>query len=68
MQKRRDFVKTLGAAAAAGLASAAEGGFSFESRWKGSRVWVGPEYWANPLQNWRVEDGEAIAKAAAGRT
>ena len=65
---RRDFVKALGAAAAAGLAGAAEARFTFESRWQGSRVWVGPEYWANPLQNWRVDDGEVVAKAAAGRT
>lgn len=21
------------------------------------RVWVGPEYWANPLEDWRVQDG-----------
>ena len=64
---RRDFVKALGAAAAAGLASAAEA-YSFESGWQGSRVWVGPEYWANPLQNWRVSQGEVLAQAAPGRT
>ena len=29
---------------------------------------MGKEYWANPLQDWRVEDGEVIARAAAGRT
>ncbi len=65
---RRDFVKTLGAAAAAGLARAQNSAYSFESRWKGSRIWIGPEYWANPLQNWRVDDGEVVAKAAPGRT
>ena len=41
---------------------------SFESSWRGSRTWIGKEYWANPLQDWRVEDGEVIAQAAAGRT
>ena len=65
---RRDFVKTIGAAAAAGIAGAAETSYSFESCWRGTRVWVGPEYWANPLRNWRVEDGEVRAQAAAGRT
>ncbi|MPY87997.1 MAG: twin-arginine translocation pathway signal [Luteitalea sp.] len=31
----------------------------FESNWHESsdRVWLGPEYWANPLQDWRVADG-----------
>lgn len=63
-------MKSLGIAAAAGLTPAAASAqtYSFESRWRGSRVWAGPEYWANPLQSWRVEDGEVIAKAAAGRT
>ncbi len=57
-------------AAAAGLAtgcgSSGEGGF--ESRWEGERVWIGPEYWANPLQNWRMAGGEVFARAGAGRT
>jgi len=35
------------------------GGEAFESGWpKGvERVWVGPEYWSNRLQDWRVADG-----------
>ncbi len=49
-------------------AAETEPAFSFESSWRGSRTWVGKEYWANPLQDWRVEDGEVIARAAAGRT
>lgn len=71
--RRRDFVKAAGAATA-GLASmlhCSPGptvGFSFESRWQGTRIWIGPEYWANPLQNWKMQDGEVLAKAAAGRT
>lgn len=71
--RRRDFVKAAGAATA-GLASMlhcspeSTGGFSFESRWQSTRLWIGPEYWANPLQDWRMQDGEVIAKAGAGRT
>lgn len=41
---------------------------SFASEWKGSRVWVGPEHWANPLQDWRVDSGELIGKAGRGRS
>lgn len=22
------------------------------------RVWIGPEYWSNPLQDWQIKDGE----------
>lgn len=70
---RREFVKSIGAAAASLApsirpASAAEEDFSYESDWRGSRVWVGPEFWANPLQSWRVDDGEVVARAGAGRT
>ncbi len=34
---------------------------SFRSAWpaEGERVWVGPEYWANRLQDWRIRDGAA---------
>ena len=68
---RRDFVKVAGGAALGlapqgGRTSDAEAGF--RSAWKGSRTWIGPEYWANPLQDWRVEDGEVVGRAAAGRT
>ena len=68
---RRDFVRAAGAAAmgvAPRLRAATEPAFSFRSSWRGNRIWVGKEYWANPLQDWRVEDGEVIAQAAAGRT
>ncbi|MBI1358485.1 MAG: hypothetical protein GC160_29465 [Acidobacteria bacterium] len=68
-QRRRDFVKTVGAAALTlGPGCSKPESFSYASAWKGSRVWVGPETWANPLQDWRVEDGEVQAKAGAGRT
>ncbi|MDQ3652506.1 MAG: twin-arginine translocation signal domain-containing protein, partial [Acidobacteriota bacterium] len=31
----------------------------FTSQWANTpdRVWVGPEYWANPLQDWRIAKG-----------
>jgi len=47
-----------------GLAAAAE----FQSQWpKGvERPWAGPEYWANPLQDWRVKDGRLESIAAGG--
>ena len=34
----------------------------FHSNWKNSldRIWVGPEYWANRLQDWRVQSGTLI--------
>jgi hypothetical protein len=33
------------------------------------RVWIGPEYWANPLQDWRVAGGALeCAKAAPNRS
>lgn len=40
----------------------------FKSQWAKipDRVWIGPEYWANPLQDWRVANGrlECIGAAA----
>ena len=43
------------ASAALGVASAAE----FASAWpaEAERIWVGPGYWANRLQDWRVAGG-----------
>ena len=69
---RRDFVKAVGAVTASlgpGIrTAAAERATSFQSSWRGSRIWVGKEYWANPLQDWRVEDAEVIGRAGASRT
>ncbi|WP_395142732.1 alkaline phosphatase D family protein [Armatimonas sp.] len=39
----------------------------FQSDWKGTRHWVGPEFWAAPLQDWSVENGEVVALTAKGR-
>ncbi|MBW3597012.1 MAG: lactonase family protein [Planctomycetes bacterium] len=32
---------------------------AFESDWKHQhdRIWIGPEYWANPMEDWRLIDG-----------
>jgi hypothetical protein len=40
-------------------ASSAQPAAEFRSRWDGcpDRVWLGPEYWANPLQDWQIANG-----------
>ena len=39
----------------------------FHSRWDAcpDRVWLGPEYWANPLQDWRIAGGRIECTNAA---
>src|SRR5437763_9437170 len=75
---RRDFLQESAATAAVAAASAIPAGASaaqrtrgdFASNWDQSpdRVWLGPEYWANPLQDWRVAGGRIeCIKAAANR-
>jgi len=70
---RRQFVRES-AALATGLAVAASGSTSavepaaaFMSDWHRTpdRVWIGPEYWANPLQDWRVAGGRLECTKAA---
>ncbi len=41
------------------LCPSALGGQAFQSAWPedAERVWVGPEYWANRLQDWRITAG-----------
>jgi phosphodiesterase/alkaline phosphatase D-like protein len=34
-----------------------DGSFSSTWQWHPDRVWVGAEYWANPLQDWSIKDG-----------
>jgi phosphodiesterase/alkaline phosphatase D-like protein len=51
-------------------AQAAAGPNDFVSRWDRSpdRVWLGPEFWANPLQDWRIKGGRIeCIKAAPNR-
>ena len=35
---------------------------AFVSRFptKVNRIWIGPEYWANPMQDWKLENGRMI--------
>ena len=41
------------------LCPSALGGQAFRSAWPedAERVWIGPEYWANRLQDWRLSEG-----------
>ena len=34
----------------------------FQSQFPGSaeRIWIGPEYWTNPMQDWKLENGKMI--------
>ncbi len=43
------------------------GASNFQSRWHETpdRVWIGPEFWANPLQDWRIADGRLECVHAA---
>lgn len=53
-----------------GQARAADVPGRFSSRWANDldRVWLGAEYWANPLQDWRVAGGRIeCLKAAPNR-
>ena len=48
----------------AGMAAGAE----FASAWgrTGDRVWLGKEYWANPMEDWRVRGGRAECLSGGG--
>lgn len=48
--------------------AAAAGGGEFASDWKKchDRLWLGAEYWANPLQDWQVKNGRIECTQAAG--
>jgi phosphodiesterase/alkaline phosphatase D-like protein len=51
-------------------ASAADLAREFRSAWDRchDRVWLGPEYWAAPLQDWRIAGGRVeLTNAAPGR-
>ncbi len=41
------------------LAACTQPGKKFESKWNSvtDRVWTGPDYWANPLQDWKISKG-----------
>lgn len=69
---RRDFLQDTALVAAIAAipttTQAAANSNDFASQWDKSfdRVWLGPEYWANPLQDWRIAGGriECITAAA----
>lgn len=73
---RRRLIQASGVAAA-GLVVAPEaftpppaeaaGETDFASRWSAchDRVWLGPEYWANPQQDWRIAGGRIECVNAA---
>ena len=43
------------------------GAADFQSTFTDSeRIWIGPEYWANPLQDWRVANGRIENPASGG--
>jgi alkaline phosphatase D len=49
-------------------ATAASG--EYVSNWKTcpERVWIGPDYWSNPLQDWQIKNGRIeCTNAAADR-
>ena len=42
------------------------GDFSSEWAFGVDRVWIGPEYWANPLQDWRISQGRIECVGSGG--
>lgn len=73
---RRRFLQSSAAAAAGAagvthvshvLAATASGGTAFASNWQRclDRVWLGQEYWSNPLQDWRIANGRIECTNAA---
>lgn len=74
---RRSFLKRVGSTALGAttlklalpmLGDAAEASVSFRSAWPhdASRQWPGPEYWPNPLQDWRVREGRLECFSSGG--
>ncbi len=37
-----------------------DGGFKSNFPISVDRVWIGPEYWANPMQDWKLQDGKML--------
>ncbi|MGH9327431.1 MAG: alkaline phosphatase D family protein [Terriglobia bacterium] len=74
---RRSFLKESGSAAigvtaasllGASRGRAATGQSSFRSAWPkdAERPWAGPEYWTNPLEDWRIRNGRLECFVAGG--
>jgi phosphodiesterase/alkaline phosphatase D-like protein len=71
---RRTFIRTsatltssVAAACGQPAAAAASSASDFVCRWASTpdRVWVGPEFWTNPLQDWRIAGGRLECTRAA---
>jgi alkaline phosphatase D len=62
---RRHFVAAMATAA---LPLEAQGTSEFRSQLPDSanRPWIGPEYWSNPLQDWRLRNGRIECIVAGG--
>ena len=40
---------------------------NFKSEWhSANRIWLGPDYWANPMQDWKVVDGRVECITSGG--
>jgi alkaline phosphatase D len=73
---RRTFIRdaataTAGLAIAGNLTATAADAPPLESRWAKTpdRVWIGADFWANPMQDWRIAGGRVeCVKAGPGRT
>ncbi|MCS7025295.1 MAG: alkaline phosphatase D family protein [Bryobacteraceae bacterium] len=53
---------------AGAIAAASAHAQEFRSEWSStiSRPWLGPDYWANPLQDWRLRNGRLECFVAGG--
>jgi phosphodiesterase/alkaline phosphatase D-like protein len=73
---RRSFLKESSGAAMGATAltmlrpsrAAASGENAFRSAWpeQAERPWAGPEYWTNPLEDWRIREGRLECISAGG--
>ncbi|HBE67239.1 MAG TPA: twin-arginine translocation pathway signal [Planctomycetaceae bacterium] len=68
---RRQALKGLGIATAAGTiaasaSNAAQAEADNRSDWHTlpDRVWIGPEFWANPMEDWAIENSSLICRSS----
>lgn len=40
----------------------------YKANWSGTRTWIGPDWWANPLYDWSLRNGAVISVAKQKRT
>ncbi|MCR9292338.1 MAG: alkaline phosphatase D family protein [bacterium] len=68
---RRSAIKALGAAATVGLSTSVQAQQESTGEacpWDKThdRVWLGGNYWANPMEDWRIVDGAAECQTSGG--